>query len=139
VTFSVELKTPIALELGQRFAIRESGRTVGAGVVTQIADGAKPVTTKTKSDLAAQVAEQTGLSPDQAAAAVEALFTGIAESLAEGAGVEIRGFGTFSIVQRARRSGRNPKTGEEIHVPARKVLKFKPAKALKNAVDSKDP
>jgi elongation factor Tu len=139
VTFDVALKTPIALEQGQRFAIREGGRTVGAGVVTQIAAGTKPATTTTKSDLVKQVVAQTGLSPDQAAAAVEALLTGIAESLAEGARVEIRDFGTFFVKQRAERSGHNPDTGEAVHRPARQALRFKPAKTLENAIDNQIP
>ena len=106
---------------------------------TQIAQATDTAKSVTESDLAAQVAEKAGLSSEQAAAAVEALFAGIAESLAEGTRVEIRDFGAFFIMQRKARSGRNPETGEEIHVPLRRLARFNPAMALKNAIDSTEP
>ena len=66
---------------------------------------------------------------------VNAIFEEITEALASGNRVELRGFGAFSIKNRPARTGRNPRTGEEIKIKKAKVPKFRPGKALKDAVN----
>lgn len=87
----------------------------------------------TKMDLIEAVKE-TGLSKKQATAAVEAVLSAIKNTLASGGKVQLVGFGTFSVKTKAARTGRNPKTGEVINIPAKKVPVFKAGKALKDAV-----
>jgi DNA-binding protein HU-beta len=87
-----------------------------------------------KADLVNYVAEAGGLSKSAAADAVEAVLGGITSTLAAGESVSLVGFGTFSVADRAARTARNPRTGETINVPASKAPKFKPGKALKDAV-----
>jgi DNA-binding protein HU-beta len=70
----------------------------------------------------------------QAQKAVEAVFAAITKSLARGEEVTVTGFGTFKTMKAAARSGRNPKTGEKIHIPASIRPKFRAGKALKDAV-----
>lgn len=70
----------------------------------------------------------------QALAAVEAVFSSITKTLARGEEVAMTGFGTFRAVKVAARSGRNPKTGEKLEIPASVRPKFRPGKALKDAV-----
>jgi nucleoid DNA-binding protein len=67
--------------------------------------------------------------------AVDCLFKRITESLGKGERVAVAGFGTFKVSRRNSRTGRNPRTGEEIKIEARNVPRFIPAKALKDAVD----
>jgi DNA-binding protein HU-beta len=67
----------------------------------------------------------------QAEAAYDGLFTLLAETLKKGDSVAISGFGSFKVVERKARKGRNPRTGEEIRIPASKAVKFTPGKALK--------
>ena len=66
---------------------------------------------------------------------VGAIFSSIEEALAKGDKVQLVGFGTFEVRERAARTGRNPKTGEDITIAAAKVPAFKPGKALKDAVN----
>ena len=87
----------------------------------------------TKADLVAQVAE-TGMTKKQAAAAVDAVIDGIKDALAKGDNVRLVGFGTFSVKKRKARIGRNPRTGKELKIPAKKVPAFSAGKALKDAV-----
>jgi len=87
-----------------------------------------------KAALIEHVADKAGLSKAAAQRAVEAVFGGIVESLKRGESVSIVGFGTFSVVERAPRKARNPRTGEEVQVPAMKAPKFKAGKTLKDAV-----
>jgi nucleoid DNA-binding protein len=65
---------------------------------------------------------------------VDSVFRVISKALREGDRVNLAGFGIFSVVDRPPRKGRNPKTGEEINIPGKKVPKFNPGKALKDAV-----
>ena len=74
------------------------------------------------------------LTKSQATAALQAVEDAIGAALAEGGSVSWIGFGTFSVKQRAARTGRNPKTGEELQIAAAKVPSFKAGKALKEAV-----
>ncbi|MDQ7001477.1 MAG: integration host factor subunit beta [Ghiorsea sp.] len=68
---------------------------------------------------------------------VSTVFSAISEELARGGRVELRGFGSFSIKNREPRTGRNPKTGESVFVPAKAVPHFKPGKELRERVDHK--
>ena len=87
-----------------------------------------------KADLIDGVASKTGLTKKDATAAVEALFDVVTETLADGERVQVIGFGSFEVRERASRKGRNPQTGEEIEIPATKVPAFKAGKGLKDAV-----
>lgn len=89
----------------------------------------------TKSDLIDEVASKTNLTKKDAHAAVDAVFTTITEQLALGDKVQLIGFGTFEVRERAERIGRNPQTGDEMTIPARKAPAFKAGKQLKDAVD----
>lgn len=87
-----------------------------------------------KAKLVEKVASKTNLTKKDVTATVEALFQSIEELLADGDKVQVIGFGTFEVRERAARKGRNPQTGEEIQIPATKVPGFKAGKALKDAV-----
>lgn len=88
-----------------------------------------------KSELIDAVAEQADLSKAAAGRAVDAVFEVVANSLKDGEAVTLLGFGTFSVRERAARSGRNPRTGEMIQIGASTLPVFKPGKALKEAVN----
>ena len=88
-----------------------------------------------KGDLVAAVAGDAGISKSQAQAAVDSVLSNIEGSLASGGRVTLVGFGTFSVSQRSERMGRNPRTGMPIRIPARKVARFTPGKALKSAIN----
>ncbi len=88
-----------------------------------------------KNDLVANVADASGLSKADAAKAVDATFDAISSALSGGGEVRLVGFGTFSVAQRRASTGRNPRTGEAIQIPASKQPKFKAGKALKDAVN----
>ena len=88
-----------------------------------------------KTDLIDKVAESTELSKTSAIRAVEAMLDVITGTLRNGDSVTLSGFGTFSVSNRAPRSGRNPRTGEPITIPASKSAKFKSGKGLKDAVN----
>ncbi len=87
-----------------------------------------------KAELVTEVASKTKLTKKDAATAVDAIFNSIQEDLAKGEKVQLIGFGTFEVRQRAARKGRNPQTGDEIEIPASVVPAFRPGKALKDAV-----
>lgn len=89
----------------------------------------------TKADIAFLVAEK-GLTKKQAMVAVEATFDEIKKALKRGEKIQLVGFGSFQIKEKKARKGRNPQTGEEIVISARKVLKFKPGKSLQEAVNT---
>ena len=87
-----------------------------------------------KTELINAVAEKAALSKKDAEAAVTAALDAVAAALAEGDEVRLVGFGTFEVKKREARIGRNPKTKEEIQIPATKVPAFKPGKALNDIV-----
>ena len=87
-----------------------------------------------KAELVSAVAEKADMSKKDAERAVKAVFDVIEESLAQSEKVQLVGFGTFEVKDRAARTGRNPQTKEEIQIPAAKVPGFKAGKALKDAV-----
>ena len=88
-----------------------------------------------KNDLVTAVADGTDLSKADAAKAVDAVFDSITGSLKGGGEVRLVGFGTFSVANRKASTGRNPRTGEAIQIPASKQPKFKAGKGLKDAVN----
>ena len=88
-----------------------------------------------KSELIARITEQAGINKTQATAALQAVETGVIDTLANGGKVELKGFGTFSVKERAERTGRNPQTGEPIQIAASKTPTFKAGKAFKDAVN----
>jgi DNA-binding protein HU-beta len=88
-----------------------------------------------KNDLVDAVAERTGLAKSDAARAVEAVLGTVTETLQKGDQVALSGFGTFVVKARAARTGRNPRTGEPIAIPASRVPAFKAGKALKDALN----
>lgn len=88
-----------------------------------------------KAELVSKVAEKAGITKKDAEKAVNALFDSIEKSLSSGEKVQLVGFGTFEVRNRAARTGRNPRTGEEISIPATRVPAFKAGKALKEAVE----
>ena len=87
-----------------------------------------------KTELVAEVAKLSGLNKKQAEAAVEGFIDAVTCSLKKGEKVQLVGFGSFETKERAARMGRNPKTKEEIKIPATKVATFKVGKALKEEV-----
>ena len=87
-----------------------------------------------KTELIAAVAEKTDLSKKDADAAVSAVLGAITDALKAGDRIQLVGFGTFEVRNRAAKQGRNPRTGETMTVPASKVPAFKAGKALKDAV-----
>ena len=89
-----------------------------------------------KNDLVAAVADNSGLTKADAGRAVDAVFASIEGALKSGGEVRIVGFGTFSVAARAASTGRNPRTGEAISIPASKQPKFKAGAPLKAAVNS---
>jgi len=88
----------------------------------------------TKEDLAKFVSEKTDATQKAAVEAVSAVLEGITSALEKGDAVSLIGFGTFKVVARSAREGRNPRTGQTIHIPASKAVKFAPGKGLKQRV-----
>ena len=88
-----------------------------------------------KAELVAAIAEKTELSKKDAEAAVKAFIDVVADALKKGDKVQMVGFGTFEVVERAEREGRNPQTGATMKIAASKSPKFKAGKALKDAVN----
>jgi len=88
----------------------------------------------TKADVIARVASQTGLTKTDVRAVVEGFLDSVKYSLKKDDPLEIRGFGTFSIISRAPRTARNPRTGAEVKIPARRMPVFKPSREMKKDV-----
>ena len=89
----------------------------------------------TKAELVERVANQINLTKKQTEVVVNTVFSSITDSLAEGKKVELRGFGSFRIRERNARVGRNPKSGQKVDVPSKKVPFFKAGKELRQLVD----
>ena len=89
-----------------------------------------------KADLVAAMAEKAGVSKKDAEAALKAFTDVVAEELKKGEKIQLVGFGTFEVSERAARTGRNPQTGKEMTIPASKAPKFKAGKALKDSVNA---
>lgn len=92
----------------------------------------------TKSDLVEQLAARFGqLTHRDAEYAVKTILDALSKALVRGHRVEIRGFGSFSVNRRPPRIGRNPRSGESVAIPEKRVPHFKPGKALREAVDAR--
>lgn len=89
-----------------------------------------------KADLVAEVAKESDISKDAAEKAVDATFKTIESALKNGDTVRIVGFGNFQVADRKASTGRNPRTGEAVQIPASRVPKFRAGKALKEACNS---
>ncbi|MCO5232888.1 MAG: HU family DNA-binding protein [Chitinophagales bacterium] len=89
-----------------------------------------------KGDLIKSVSEKAGISKTQASDALNAVLGSISDSLAAGDKVTLIGFGTFSVSERAARTGRNPATGKAIKIAAKKQVKFKAGKELDDAANA---
>ncbi|MBM7702694.1 HU family DNA-binding protein [Metabacillus iocasae] len=87
-----------------------------------------------KTDLVNAVAEKSELTKSDATKAIDSLLNVISTTLGKGEKIQLIGFGTFEVRERAARTGRNPQTGEEMQIPASKVPAFKAGKELKEAV-----
>ena len=88
-----------------------------------------------KTELVAAMAEESGLSRKDAEAALKAFTNVVSEELKKGGKVQLVGFGTFEVSERAAREGRNPQTGKSMKIAASKAPKFKAGKALKDLVN----
>ena len=88
-----------------------------------------------KSELLDHVASSAGLSKADASKALDAVVDAIGSALSQGDGISLVGFGTFSVSERAARSGRNPRTGETIQIAASKQVRFKAGKGLKDRIN----
>jgi integration host factor subunit beta len=89
----------------------------------------------TKADLVEEVSKVTELTRKDSEVIVDTLFESVIKALKEGDKLEVRGFGSFRVRQRNARVGRNPKTGEKVEVPAKRVPYFKPSKELKDLIN----
>lgn len=89
----------------------------------------------TKADLVNSIAEKAGLTKAEAEKALKAFTDAVTEALKAGEKVSLVGFGTYSVGDRAARTGQNPQTGAKIEIPAAKVPKFKAGKVLKDSIN----
>jgi integration host factor subunit alpha len=90
----------------------------------------------TKADIAEKLYEELGLNKREAKELVEVFFEEIRSALEQGENVKLSGFGNFSLRKKNERPGRNPKTGEEISITARRVVTFRPGQKLKARVEA---
>jgi DNA-binding protein HU-beta len=88
-----------------------------------------------KTDLIEHIAKNADISKAAAGRALDALLSGVKTTLKKGGSVTLVGFGTFAVAKRAARTGRNPRTGDAIKIKAAKLPKFRPGKALKDALN----
>jgi DNA-binding protein HU-beta len=88
----------------------------------------------TKADLVMKMADGTGITKAAAEKALNNLIAAVSEALAKGDKITLVGFGTFDVAKRAKREGRNPRTGQAITIPASKVVRFKAGNKLRDAV-----
>lgn len=93
----------------------------------------------TKADIVDLIANKNGFTRAESIDHVEALLDIIKDTLADGGTVKVSGFGSFVVKKKNDRRGRNPQTGEEIRIEARRVLTFKPSMVLKNAINRPTP
>jgi integration host factor subunit alpha len=91
--------------------------------------------TLTRSDLAEAVYREVGLSRNESAELVESVLRHVSDALVAGETVKISSFGAFSVRDKGRRIGRNPKTGEEVPIEPRRVLVFRPSHILKDRMN----
>jgi DNA-binding protein HU-beta len=91
----------------------------------------------TKAELVARIAQEAELTKRQAEQVVEAFVDSIQGALSRGESLSLVGFGRFSVLARAGRKGRNPRTGQDMMIPARKIAKFSAGKGLRQGVKSR--
>ncbi|CAN5464497.1 integration host factor subunit beta [soil metagenome] len=91
----------------------------------------------TKADLVESIAKEAEMTKKDAEQLVEIIFDSIVGTLNKGEKIELRGFGSFRVRERNARKGRNPKTGEPVSIPAKRVAYFKPGKDLKELINEK--
>jgi integration host factor subunit beta len=91
----------------------------------------------TKADIAQNIARATGLTQTDTAAVIDGFIEAVSAALEQGERVEIRGFGTFRVVQRAARTGRNPRAGTHVEIPPRSAPTFKPSREIRARVNRK--
>jgi DNA-binding protein HU-beta len=89
-----------------------------------------------KEDLVKLIVEETGLTKKKSGDVLKAILEGISSALEKGESLSLVGFGSFKVVDRSAREGRNPQTGKKINIPASKAVKFSPGKTLKEKVNS---
>ncbi len=124
----VELQSVLAADLGR------------AMIAAQVRSRAeKELPTLTKAELAELLFEQVGLNKREAKDMVETFFDEIRDALERGESVKLSGFGNFQLRDKPQRPGRNPKTGEEIPISARRVVTFHSSQKLKTMVDGSAP
>ena len=87
-----------------------------------------------KQDLVILISEKTGISKEAAGKVQKAVIEAISSTLEKGDSVSLIGFGSFKVIDRAAREGRNPSTGEKMQIPASKAVKFTPSKVLKERI-----
>ena len=95
--------------------------------------------TMTKRELVIRVANSLGMTQSDVAKVIESTFETISKALAEGQRWELRDFGVFEVKTRASRIGRNPRTGDQVPVPERRVVTFRPGKKMKEMVSGTQP
>ncbi|NCN95483.1 MAG: integration host factor subunit alpha [Bdellovibrionales bacterium] len=93
----------------------------------------------TKADIVEQVYQKIGFSKKEASELVELVFNELKNQLVTGDKVKISGFGNFTVKEKKERVGRNPQTGDQIKISARRVLTFKPSQVLKTVLNGGDP
>ena len=113
----------------------EPGPSLTCGDASPQRPGRERRETMTKADLIDEVSRLAELTRKDSEVIVETIFDSVVRSLRAGDKIEIRGFGSFRTRQRKPRMGRNPKTGEKVEVPAKKIPFFKPSKELKDLVN----
>lgn len=91
--------------------------------------------TITRADLAEAIYQEVGLSRNESADLLELVLSEVTEALTRGETVKLSSFGSFSLRQKGRRIGRNPKTGEEVPILPRRVLVFRPSQVLKSRIN----
>ena len=94
----------------------------------------RTVPTLTRADLADSITRRVGLSREESLAMVAGIIRQMSDALGDGQNVKITGFGTFLLRDKAERVGRNPKTGDEVSIPPRRVLTFRASQMLKDRV-----
>ncbi|MFL1462051.1 integration host factor subunit alpha [Roseococcus sp. DSY-14] len=94
--------------------------------------------TLTRSGLAEAIYAAVGLSRSESAALLEAVLEAVSAALEDGQQVKITGFGTFAVRHKGQRVGRNPKTGEEVPIPPRRVLAFRPSQQLRGRINPRE-
>jgi integration host factor subunit alpha len=104
-------------------------------LMDKAATTASPGSTITRAHLVEAIYAQVGLSRNESADLLESVLSSVALALGRGVSVKISGFGTFSVRQKGERVGRNPKTGIEVPIVARRVLVFRPSQVLKAHVN----